>query len=415
MALFKRAYAHGTMKALIDTGAVKVANEELAAELADEASEGLPEEPVGEVAPEATAELAANLVQLSNSLQESAGNAAQAAEAVAGGASEGAEEASEAKEAAFKRAARLFLRKLGEGSTITGDRPEQQNDPSTSTNAESKMDQAQRPENYANVGEDGVGMQQDAGKGKVGDEEKVQGPGMGPVAQEGSNSATEQVGMKSASIRNLIHAATMRKKADMTVGVGTTPPDATTGEGTLDAKNRPGGEGYANKGVNGVGQTDMRVPAGARVGDETPRADQDVKAGGGTNTVIQETKVGEDEAFMRQFKAIGAKYASRFPFYFDQHQKVAAVQYLMSMPPADREALVSRMEKSAEVPEGLKNYMSSKDDGDDESEGEEKGESAKEEKGEGAAEEKAEEKTEKKASVSASRSNLLARLRRVQA
>lgn len=405
MAVFKKAYARGTMKALIDTGAVKVANEELAAELADAASEGMPEEPVEEVAPEATAELAANLVQLSNSLQESAGNAAQAAEAVTGAAPEAAPAA---KEAAVKRAALRFMRKLSEGSTITGDRPEQENDPSTSTNAESKMDQQQRPENYANVGEDGVGMQQDAGKGKIGDEEKVEGVGMGPVAQEGSNSASEQVGMKSASIRNLIHAATMRKRADATVGVGSTPPDATTGEKTLDDQNRPGGDGYANKGVDNVGETDMKVPAKARVGDEEPRTDQDKKKDG-TNTVIQETKVGEDEAYLRQFKQVGAKYANRLPFFFDQHQKFAAVQYLMGLPPQDREALVSRMEKTAEVPDGLKNFIATKKEDD-----EEKGESESEEKSESKSEEKKEENgEEKKAALRPARNNVLARLRQM--
>jgi hypothetical protein len=398
MALFKRAYAHGSMKALIDAGAIKVANEELAAALADEGSEGLPEEPVGEVAPEATAELAANLVELSNSLQESAGNAAQAAEAVTGGGEaapveeapvEVPPEMEEAKAASVKRAAAIFRRKLAEGSTITGDRPEQENDPSTATSAESKMDQQQRPENFANVGEDGVGMQEAAGKGKVGDEEKVEGVGMGPVGQENSNSAEEQVGMKSASIRNLIKAATQGKQAATTVGVGATPEDASTGELSLDDQNRPGGEGYANKGVKDVGETVMVTPAGARVGEEKAHPGQDKKKDG-SNTVIQETKVGEDEEYMKRFKQVGAKYANQFPFFFDRHQKVATVQYLMSLPPNDRDALVDRMQKTAEVPEALKNYMGGKDEKDDEGE-------------------------EKKASVSASRRNLLSRLRSMQA
>jgi hypothetical protein len=151
MALFKRAYAHGSMKALIDTGAVKVANEELAAQLADQASESLPEEPVGEVAPEETAELAANLVQLSNSLQESADNAAQAAEAAAGGApAEGAAPVEDVaksaalRSAAMKKAASLFLQKLGQGTTITGDRPEQQNTPAQGVTGEGQMDRRQR-------------------------------------------------------------------------------------------------------------------------------------------------------------------------------------------------------------------------------------------------------------------------------
>lgn len=399
MALFKRAYAHGSMKALLDTNAVKVASEELAAQLADQASEGMPEEPVGEVAPEATAELAANLVQLSNSLQESADNAASAAQSVA--------EGGEAKSASVKKAAQLFLRKLGQGSTITGDRPEQQNDPAQATSGESKMDQQQRPENYANVGEDGVGTQQDAGKGKIGDEEKVEGTGMGPVAQEGENTATEVVPVKSASsIRDIIKSVT-QKKANATVGVGAKQTDAMTGEGQVDDKNRPGGDSYANKGEDDVGKTDMKVPAGARVGQEKAHPGQESSVGS-TNTVVQETKVGEDEEYMRRFKKVGAKFANRFPFFFDTHQKVATVQYLMSLPPQEREMVVNHMEKTAEVPEGLKNYMASKDVKKEEKEEEEdENEEKKEEMNE-------EMNEEKKSSVNP-QSNILKRLRQLQA
>lgn len=413
MALFKRAYAHGSMKALIDTGAVKVANEELAAQLADQASESLPEEPVGEVAPEETAELAANLVQLSNSLQESADNAAQAAEAAAGGApAEGAAPVEDVaksaalRSAATKKAASLFLQKLGQGTTITGDRPEQQNTPVQGVTGEGQMDQQQRPEGYANVGEDGVGTQQDAGKGKLGDEEKVEGTGMGPVAIEGSNTATEVVN-KSASIRNIIKAAAQQKKASTTVGVGAPVTDASTGEGKLDDQNRPGGEGYANKGEDGVGHTDMQVPAGARIGEEKAHPGQESHAGG-TNTVIQETKVGEDETYMRQFKQLGAKYANRFPFYFDTHQKVATIQYLMGLPPQEREVTVAHMEKTAEMPEGLKNYMAGKGNGE-----EKKEEGGEEKKDEDKKEEKKDEGEKKEASARSS--NILARLRRLQA
>lgn len=420
MALFKRAYAHGSMKALIDTGAVKVASEELAAQLANQASESLPEEPVGEVAPDDTAELAANLVQLSNTLQESADNAAQAAQAATGtaGAGAGADlggamggAGEEMKAAAWKKAAQHFLQKLGQGTTITGDRPEQQNTAAQDVTGEGEMDQAQRPEGYANVGEDGVGTQEAAGQGALGDEAKVEGVGMGP-AQEGSNTVTEVVN-KSASIRNLIKAAT-QKRADSTVGVGSTPPEAVTGEGKLDDQNRPGGAGYANVGEDGVGGTAMRVPAGARIGEEKAHPGQEGHAGS-ENTVIQETKVGEDESYMQQFRLLGTKFANRLPFYFDSQQKVASIQYLMGLPPGEREAVVSRMEKTAEMPEGLKNYLADKGEGDkgkgadEESTGHEKKETPEEEK-----KEDKDKQNTKEASLR-SQGNILARLRRLQA
>jgi len=425
MALFKRAYAHGSMKALIDTKAVKIANEELAAALADEGSESLPEEPVGEVAPEATADLAANLVELADSLQASADSAAAAAETVVGGDAgappggmpaempaemKGAPPTEEAKEASAKRAAIRFVQKLAQGSTITGDRPDQQNTPALGTTGEGAMDQQQRPEGFANVGVAGVGQQEAAGKGKIGDEEKVEGIAMGPVAVDGSNTVTEVVN-KSASIQNLIRAAARIKQSSTTVGVGAVPADAATGELALDDKNRPGGSAYANKGVADVGKTDEVVPAKARIGDEKAHPGQEAHAGG-TNTVIQETKVGEDEAYMQRFKTLGAKYANRFPFYFADHQKVAAVQYLMGLPPQECENVVTKMEKTAEMPAGLKNYIASKGDSEGKSDAEKKDEEDKKDKED---KEDKKDETDKKASAPLPNSNLLSRLRRMQA
>jgi hypothetical protein len=394
MALFKKAYAHGVCKALIDTKAVKFASEEIAAEAADAASETLPEEPIEAVAPEQTAELAANLVELSNSLQESADNAAQAADAAA-------------KTGSVHKAAARLRAKLAEGtgSTITGTKPEQQNTVQNAETTEAKMDEAQRPEGYANVGEDGVGSQQDSGRGAVGEEEDrdaAQGTGMGPKGEDGTNSAEEA---KSASLRRVIAAAA--KHASTTVGVGGAAPDMDTGEGKLDDQNRPGGKAYANKGSDQVGQTDEKVPAVARIGKEEPNnasGGMGPVGTGGTNTVIQETKVGEDEEYMQRFRSLGQKVASKLPFYFTSHQKVAAIQYLMGLPPSEQNRVVGQIEKTAEVPEALKAYVA-KSEGDN---GEEEEESEEEEK----TEEKGEEKEEKK---EAAQADILRRLRRLQA
>jgi len=406
MALFKKAYAHGVCKALIDTGAVKFANEEIAAEAADAVSEGLPEEPVDAVAPETTADLAANLVELSNSLQESAANAAQAADAAAGSGG--------APEQEVTAAARTLRRKLGmadTGSTITGTKPEQQNTVQNAETAEAKLDDQQRPEGYANVGEAGVGSQQDSGRGAIGEEEDraaAQGTGMGPVGEPGTNSAEEA---KTSSLRRVIAAAA--KHASTTVGVGGVTPDMVTGEGKLDEQNRPGGAGYANKGSKEVGKTDETVPAVARIGKEEPHT----AAGGmgpvgtgGTNTVIQETKVGEDEEYMKRFRALGGKVANHLPFYLTSHQKVAAIQYLMGVPPSEQTRLIDHIEKTGgEMPDALKSYVAKSDGGDDEKKDDEKKDGEKKD------DKKKDDEECGDSKCAAPRSDVLARLRRLQA
>lgn len=242
--MFKVAYARGALQALIDTNVVKVANEEVADALSEVAGEGMPEEPVGEVSPDTTAALASNLVQLADALQTSADAASGAAEAAVKGASSddentlgsaagdseeaameesarpegyanvgvagvGTQEASgegaigterpnppsngaegapnSATEAVKGAALRNLIRKLSQdGSLITGDKERQENDaPEAAQHSEeAKMENDARPEGYANVGEDGVGTQTQAGKGTIGLEEQK-----GDV--QGANSATK--------------------------------------------------------------------------------------------------------------------------------------------------------------------------------------------------------------------------------
>ena len=405
--MFRVAYVRGVNQALIDTGAVKYASEELAAEAADAVAEALPEQPVGEVAPEDTAEIASALVELSNNLEEAATNAADAAEAVAGGPGASVAEGVEEKISAdVSRAAAILRAKLAQnptGSTITGDKPEQQNTEPLSENAEAKMDLSNRPEEYANVGEDGVGNQEASGDGAVGSENVVQGKGMGPVAVDGTNSATDAI--KGASVRDMIKNA-LNKRAMGTTITGTDPAQQNTqgqaaaisGEAKMEAAARP--ENYANKGEDGVGKSDEAAKErAAAVGKEEDHPGSMGPVGkDGTNTAIEQSKAAEEEAYMKQFKALSAKYAQVLPFWMDNNEKVAAIQYMMGIAPSDRDAIKSHIEKTAELPEALKEYVAKKkDNGDD-----------KEEK----KEEEKEEET-KEASVSTA-GDIIAKLRKIQ-
>lgn len=388
--MFKRAYVRGIAKALIDCGAAKFANEEQAIAAADEVAQRLPEQPTDAVPPEATAELAANLIDLSNALQQSANSAAQAATSVAN--------QQEAIDVA--KAASFLRRKLSAdtGSTIVGDRSEQKNYPENSTNAENIMDQKNRPggDAYANVGEDGVGRQQDLGRGAIASERKYEEGAMGP-SEGGSNSATDAV--KGASLRNIIKRAAESGVLGTTID-GTKHPQAVTGEGEMENRRRPAS--YAVKGEDRPGESDMAAEArAAQIGTQKDHPLQEAHIGG-TNTAIKQSA---DAEYTRLFKAIGQKYAAFLPFYLSNQEKVAAVQYLMSIPPSDRDIVVSHIEKTGEMPEGLKTYIESK------KEKSENGETKEEE-----VEEKEEEKDEKKEKKAfTSTSNLLRRLRRLQA
>lgn len=423
--MFKKAYVRGVTKALIDVGAVKFADDAQAIQAADALAAQLPEQPLEAVPPAATAELAANLIDLADSLQASADSASAAADAAAGGAAPESkaepksEPKSETKSAAIKNAAVslrhwLSKRAVDTGATIVGTRPEQENRPENATTSEVKLDMINRPggDAYANVGEDGVGGQQASGVGAIASEKKVEGPGAGP-AEAGSNSTTEAV--KGASLRAFI-----RKVAQgATIDGAQSFPNAPTGELQMDQAARP--MGYAVQGEDAVGTSAMAAPiAAAAVGTEQPHPDQPAHEGG-TNTVVEQTKGAQDE-YLRRFKLTGQKYASALPFYLTETEKVAAIQYLMGIPPTEQARVLQHIRKTAEMPPALQAYVEAKkSEGEGEGEGE-KEESAEEEKEEKEEKEETKEegKEEKAAAVkekraSQQRTNLLDRLRRIQA
>ena len=100
---------------------------------------------------------------------------------------------------------------------------------------------------------------------------------------------------------------------------------------------------------------------------------------------------------MKQFKALSAKYAQVLPFWMDNNEKVAAIQYMMGIAPGDRDAIKSHIEKTAELPAALKEYVAKKKgNGEDKEEKKDK-----------------EEEESKEASVSTA-GDIIARLRKIQ-
>lgn len=373
--LFKTAYARGALQALIETNLVKVADEEAADAIAQTAGESLPEEPVEAVSPQVTTELASNLVQLSDALQASADSAGQAAEAAA----------------AVKGAALRKRSSSQEENTLPS---------AAGENEEAAMDAAQRPEGYANVGVAGVGTQAQSGEGAIGKEQPTPPTNAAPGP---SNSAVDAI--KGASLRQLI-----KKVAEGSLIVGDQAsqknnlPEAAkvTEEAAMDASARP--MGYASEGEDGVGNSAMAEKS--RAGAVGKEEKVQPAAPAGTNSAVEQSKTSEDEEYARQFVAAANKYARFLPQKFSQNEKIAAVQYLMSMVPAARERLVSNMTKSAEIPPQLAAYVHEHAESKDE-------EKKEDEKKDGKKDEKKEDKKdeEKKGSVS---TDLLARLRNLK-
>lgn len=396
--MLRRAYVRGVTKALMDTGAIKLANEELAAGLADAVANELPEQPAGEVAPEATAEIAATLMDLAQNLDEASSNAQAAAEAAAGGGGGGGEEippelaaAMAGKQASLSKAAARLRRKLAEGdpstnqgqtgTTITGTQAAQMNSPGNASTGEGKVENAVRPGGYA---VQPVGAQPLLGVGEVGKQKEVPAPGMGDVGTDGSNE------VKVSSLRQMIHRA-LRKQAEGTLITGDNPSQAntpaqaaqTTEMAQMDLSARP--DGYANMGVAGVGQSATAPSfAAAAVGKEQePAVSMGTVEQPGTNTVIEQSKMGEEQLYLQQFKQASAKYANALPFWMSQSEKVAAIQYLLSLSPAERNSVMHRVSKTAELPEALKDYVESKkEEGGEEEKKEEGKEEEKKEEGE---------------------------------
>jgi len=439
--MLRKSYVRGVTKALLDTGAIKLAEED-AAEMADAVAEQIPEEAQGELAgevpPEATAEIASTLMELADNLQAAAASAGEAAAAAggegapAGGAGpeaggippELAAAAAAEKGASLKKAASFLRQKFamrrkvaeGTGPLVTGDKPEQQNTLSHAApvTAEGALENQMRPEGYAQVPVGTTDFQ--VPSSAVVGAELITG-GIGQVGQPGTNQLIQQ-SAKSASLRNFIKSA-LQKRAEGGTGPAVTgknpdqqntlassAPD--TAEAAMEVAQRP--EGYAQVAV-GDSPNMNSAAAAAAVGKEQVREPGSIGQVGeeGTNQAIDQSKAAEERQFLLQFKNLSAKYAHVLPFWMSQHEKVASIQYFMSLSPTQRETIAGRISKTAELPPEMKAFVENKDEKKDEKD--EKGEDDKDEEKE---EKKEEEKKAMMKSASLRSGDLISRLRSVQ-
>jgi hypothetical protein len=386
--MYKEAYARGVCRALHDVGLVKFANEELAAAAADQAAGGMPEEPIGAVPPETTAELAADLIDLSNQLESAAEQAA--------------ETATTASAVVAEKSAELRLRKLrekfsGMGSANDPDDSGQNNtmDNAATVTPEMQLENRARPVEYANKGEDGVGDQDASGKGGVGHEEERDDQDQKQVDKD--NSATEATA-KAASLSRILRKIASGGAVDENdPSQRNTPEQAAAVTPEMQRENAERPTEYAHSGAGKSVQTAKE--RAAAIGSEGAHPKQSpVKepAANSPQEHIPGDKVAEFEEYKAAFSKVAMQYARLLPDTFGDGEKVATIQYMLAQAPDARAAIAEKL-AAGEVPEGLKEYVAkAKENGEDDENGEKK-----EKK-----EEKKENGEEKDASVESLLSNL---------
>ena len=197
-------------------------------------------------------------------------------------------------------------------------------------NSESALEMNRRPEEYAHLGERGMGGYENKGRGAVGVEEKS--PVAPKATGKGSNSATENTA-KHAGLAGIVRKAASEMGSLMTPGQDANTLAAAAshnGEAALEMKRRP--EGYAHVGEDAVGQTRMHVPPGAVVGREMPHPEAPAASAAGSNSVIAATK----SAFDQLFEQTAHDVIGYLPEKMAEQQKVAHIRVMMGLENPER-------------------------------------------------------------------------------
>jgi DNA-binding phage protein len=355
MSLFKRAYVRGVNDELIRLGLARYPVKEAADEIADAVGDQLPVEPSAEpVSPETAADVAATLVDAANKLvSETQGE---------GLGSEGEQElktsaAQDLETRAGEQAYHCMLKvaeevKAAEGSTIEGG--DKGNSPAGAAASETQMENANRPEGYANVGVTGVGGTSSGagrGTGVIGKEQPQ--PAAPKESPGGSNSVVQQ--SKMGSLAEIIRKVAMAKHAEGSTieggDKGNTMAGATASETKMEERMRP--EGYAHLGRPGMGDTDLQVPAGANVGVEQahPKAPAESPAGAlppsSANSIVENSKTSGEDPFLALFKKTAEEIANFLPATLTSDDKIAHVRRMMGMTPEERSQYLGIIAKEA--------------------------------------------------------------------
>lgn len=313
--LFNRAYVRGLNAELVRSGAIQYPTKEAADQAADYVADrsGMPDvyaQP-GDVTLKVAGDLCTMLVRASETLCKQAGH-------VDAGLAKTA--ASLDPQALAAQEAFALMQKVAYENE-TPNTPEE----AAQHSSGARLDQHNRPTGYANTG---VGNYEDKGKGAVGVEEEAH---RGDRV-EGSNSAeeTSKAAMASAIARLKQASGLPYYGQPNTPGAAAQHSDGAK----LDQHNRPAG--YAHKGVDGVGKSDVKATGSAIIGKEEAAHRGDRVSGSNSVTPLAKSA-------MVAFDKTAAATIAFLPNEMGDAEKVAHINAMLPLSAGGRAKYLERM------------------------------------------------------------------------
>lgn len=353
--IFKRAYLRGLNAELMRQGVVAYPTKEAADHAADYVADNTAvPDPIKEgqaITLKVAAVLCDSLISTSSAMCKQAGHYDSSLTKTA--------QSQSPADSAFLDARAIMDKAASEtGSLIEGGDAPNDQPAAAADNAEAALENKNRPENYANMGEGGVGNYERKGQGSIGTEEAH--PEAPAASGEGSNSVTENTAKHGSNLASII--AKVAGDTGSLIQPGNDKNDqpaaaAENAEAALEAKNRP--ENYANKGEKGVGRSDMVPSAGDNVGSESPHPEAPTATDSGKTNVPLE-HIAKSAAFETLFKTAASELVPYLPQDMDENTKVAHVRAMLGMETSNRAAylhdLWSSLGSQKEAAESIRDH-----------------------------------------------------------
>ena len=298
MSIFNRAYARGIAETLMREGHLKVASIEIAEQIADYVGDHILFDPTQKVARDHATEVATAILKVA----------------------------------------------MDEGALITGDKPEQQNDPENAAaqvGGLGALDQKDRPE-----GTYVLGQGQTAMDAPMLGKEVVQPAAPANKGETATNSVNKAAALR--SILNKIAAGEGPLITGDKPEQQNTPENAAAqvgGLAALDQKDRPEGEYH-----KGMAKTDLGVPASAQIGEEKAHPNAPANKGEtASNSVIEAIKgANAKDLYVQLFEATAKKVASHLPQTMSNNEKVASIKKMMGMSDEEQVTFLTSVKTSAD-------------------------------------------------------------------
>ena len=338
MGLFKRAAARGVAHELVRNKLAAFPSKEAMDEAADavaDAHEGMPEvSGEGGHSPEHLAEVANKLMEIAHAMMAEAGQAGAAPAEELGKEAAAADYEDLAVSVAVQCMEKSAAEVKQAGALVEGGDKGNSPEQAAQVGEVAKLDEKQRPQGTYQVAMGDTAL--DTSKGHIGDLSKSdKTPKNSP---EGSNSVNEDA--KKAELAKIAN-----KLVGLHDGKNENSPSEAAKHDTvaqLDQKQRPQG-----KYLVGQGNANIKEPADARIGKEMPHPNGPKNSPSGTNSVIEASKVSEEDAFLTLFKKTAADVGPYLPTMSDD-EKVAAITRMIGYNHDERQNYLNELHKVAE-------------------------------------------------------------------